>query len=249
MAIDNLLFSAVRVSTFNGQFPLTAGSGFFYGRGDRLFLITSRHVFIDEPSGHHPDRIELVLHTDATDLTSLATMSILLYRKGMSQWRQAVDSGGEVDVAAIELDRSVLPSAAVLRCFREEDLVSPGQAMPPGTPVLVVGFPLGFFDTRHHLPVVRTGAIASAYGIRFQGQGYFLTDVRTHRGTSGAPVVMRDATADPTFPWKLLGVHSASIDMGNREAGVDETLGLNCVWYADVLRTLTLPADSCGTSS
>lgn len=51
------------------------------------------------------------------------------------------------------------------------------------------------------------------------------------------------------FLWKLLGVHSASIDMSNHEAGVDETLGLNCVWYADVLRTLTLPVDSCGTSS
>jgi len=28
-------------------------------------------------------------------------------------------------------------------------------------------------------------------GIRFQGQGYFLTDASMHRGTSGAPVVAR----------------------------------------------------------
>jgi len=33
--------------------------------------------------------------------------------------------------------------------------------------------------------------IASSFGLRFQRQGYFLTDARKHRGTSGAPVVMR----------------------------------------------------------
>ncbi|MCK7502387.1 MAG: hypothetical protein MZW92_80370 [Comamonadaceae bacterium] len=41
------------------------------------------------------------------------------------------------------------------------------------------------------MPVVRHAVIASSFGLRFQGEGYFLTDARTHRGTSGAPVVMR----------------------------------------------------------
>ena len=85
------------------------------------------------------------------------------------------------------------------------------EAVEVGSSVLIVGFPLGFHDQLHHLPVVRQSVIASAFGIRFQGQGYFLTDARTHRGTSGAPVVMRDNAAaqrnDP-LPWKLLGVHS-----------------------------------------
>jgi UDP-N-acetylglucosamine 1-carboxyvinyltransferase len=38
---------------------LTRATGFFFDRGDRLYLITSRHVLIDEPSGHFPDRIEV----------------------------------------------------------------------------------------------------------------------------------------------------------------------------------------------
>jgi hypothetical protein len=87
--------------------------------------------------------------------------------------------------------------------------------------------------------------IASSFGLRFQGQGYFLTDARTHRGTSGAPVLMRrdgaPGTSDP-LPWKLLGVHSARLDMGNRDQA-DESLGLNCAWYADILLTLTERAD------
>jgi hypothetical protein len=110
--------------------------------------------------------------------------------------------------------------------------------------VLVVGFPLGFHDALHHLPVWRHAVIASPYGIRFQGQGYFLTDARTHRGTSGAAVVMRDvapSAATAALPWKLLGVHSSRMDMGNRDLVLDESLGLNCAWYADILMPLTNP--------
>ena len=83
--------------------------------------------------------------------------------------------------------------------------------------MLVVGFPLGFHDTLHHLPVARRAAIASSFGLRFQGQGYFLTDARTHRGTSGAPVVMRSGAADDPLPWTLLGVHSSRMDMSSRD--------------------------------
>jgi hypothetical protein len=111
-----------------------------------------------------------------------------------------------------------------------------------GSAALVLGFPLGFHDTLHHLPVVRNAVIASSFGVRFQGQGFFLTDSRTHRGTSGAPVVMRwtgDGSLPQDLPWKLLGVHSGRLDMLTRDHSQDESLGLNCAWYADILLTLT----------
>ena len=66
--IDSLLLSAARVLTFEGQRPLTNASGFFFERGRRLFLVTSRHVVVDEPSEHFPDRIEIELHTDEKNL-------------------------------------------------------------------------------------------------------------------------------------------------------------------------------------
>jgi hypothetical protein len=60
-----------------------------------------------------------------------------------------------------------------------------------------------------------------------------------HRGTSGAPVVMGGQSTDAQLPWKLLDVHSSRMDMGSRYLQLDEMLGLNCAWYADVLLTLT----------
>ncbi|MGH8726351.1 MAG: serine protease, partial [Burkholderiales bacterium] len=38
----------------------------------------------------------------------------------------------------------------------------------------------------------------------------------------------------------LLGVHATRLDVTNRDASQDESLDLNCAWYADILMTLTL---------
>jgi S1-C subfamily serine protease len=163
---------------------------------------------------------------------------MLLYQDGKSVWRQGGDAAGDIDVAVIELDRTALPASVALRAFTPAHLQGSLDEVEVGTSLLVVGFPLGFHDAVHHLPVVRQAIIASSFGIRFQGQGFFLTDARTHRGTSGAPVVMRSGEPE-ALPWKLLGVHSSRMDMATRDLEVDESLGLNCAWYADILLTLT----------
>lgn len=243
--IEPLLLSVVQISTFDGPRALTRASGFFFARDSHLYLVTSRHVLIDEPSGHRPDRIEIELHVDAVNLTRAMQYSILLYRHGRANWRQGVDAGGEIDVAVLEIDRSKLPADTVLCAFTPAHLQAMLEEVEVGTAILIVGFPLGFHDTVHHLPVVRQATIASSFGLRFQGHGFFLTDARMHRGTSGAPVVMRaegEDTACGELPWKLLGVHSGRLDMLTRDVQQDESLGLNCAWYADIVMTLTDPA-------
>jgi hypothetical protein len=96
------------------------------------------------------------------------------------------------------------------------------------------------------MPVVRHAVIASSFGLRFKGEGYFLTDARTHRGTSGAPIVMR--AAEPSslrgdLPWMLLGVHSSRLDVGSRDLNLDEAarteLRLECGHPADTHGKLT----------
>ena len=240
LAEDEVLFGVTRVLTFAGARGLTAASGFFFERDGRLFLVTSRHVLFDAPSGHAPDRIEIEMHTDPHDLTQVGTVSILLYCDGQAVWHQARDSGGAVDVAVLELDRSAMPPGCVVRAFGPQHLSVGFDLFEVGDRLAIPGFPLGFFDTVHHLPVVRQASIASAYGTRFQGLGFFLTDARMHRGSSGSPVLARvDAGSSGQARWCLLGVHSSRMDMATRDAEQDESLGLNCAWYADVLMTLT----------
>ncbi|HEU0201267.1 MAG TPA: serine protease [Burkholderiaceae bacterium] len=241
---EAILLAAARVLTFDGKRPLTNASGFFFERDERLFLVTSRHVVIDAPSKHFPDRIEIELHIDPDNLAESTGFSMLLYRDGKSVWREGLDGAGAIDIAVVEIERAALPKTAVYRAFTMHHLAGAEDVIEVGTSLLVVGFPLGFHDTLHHMPVVRHAVIASSFGLRFKGEGYFLTDARTHRGTSGAPVVQRVADADADarrgdLPYLLLGVHSARLDVGARDLKLDEALGLNCAWYADILRTLT----------
>ena len=240
--IEPLLLTATRISTFLGARHLTNASGCFFEHEGRLFVVTSRHVLVDAPTEHFPDRIEFELHLSETNLAQSTGFSMPLYRNRRSVWRQGTDAGGEIDVAVIEVDRTALPAAALYRAFTPQHLLGAGDAVEVGTSLLVVGFPLGFHDTLHHMPVVRHAIVASSFGLRFQGHGYFVTDARTHRGTSGAPVVLRvrdDAAPLGDLPWMLLGIHSARMDMLTRDLAVDEALGLNCAWYADILLTLT----------
>ncbi len=242
--IEPILLAAIRIFTFQQDRWLTNASGFLFERDGRLFLVTSRHVVFDEPSGHFPDRLQIELHTNAQNLAESTGYSIPLYRDGRSIWRQGMDAAGAIDVAVVEIVRAALPRGVVYRAFTPAHLLGRFDEVEVGCNLLVVGFPLGFHDTLHHLPVARHAIIASAFGLRFQGEGYFLTDARTHRGTSGAPVVLRLQNPEAglaDLPWRLLGVHSARLDVGTRDLGLDEALGLNCAWYADILMTLTAP--------
>jgi hypothetical protein len=240
--IESILLTSASIVTFDGTNPLTNASGFYFKRDERLFLVTSRHVLVDAPSKHHPDRIEIELHSDPDNLTESRGFSIPLYRDRKSIWRQGRDKAGEIDVAVIEIDRTALPSRTAFQAFTPQHLLERLDQVQVGTTLLIVGYPLGFHDTLHHMPVVRQAVVASSFGLRFQGEGYFLTDGRTHRGTSGAPIVMRASAPDERLgdlPWRLLGVHSARLDVGSRDHQLDEALGLNCGWYADILMTLT----------
>lgn len=241
-AVESVLLTVVYIKSYAGDQPLSTATGFFFARDERLFLVSCRHVVKDEDSRHHPDRIVLELHNDADNLVETTDFSILLYcPDGSPLWKEGSDSQGTVDVVAIEIDQSALPESALYRAFTLAHLQRPSQRVEVGSSLMIVGFPLGFQDWLHHMAVARHAIVSSSFGLRFQGMGYFMTDARMHRGASGAPVLLsrKGDKSLGELPWKLLGVHSARLDVGHRDLVEDEALGLNCAWYADVLEVLT----------
>lgn len=241
-AIEALLLTATRITTFAQSTALTNASGFFFRRGDRLFLVSNRHVFSDAASSHFPDRVEIGIHADTHDLTRQAVLSLPLYSEGLQQWRMADDHGGAADVAALEIPAACLPADAALQAFDETHLDARDEEISIGDSLTIVGFSLDQNDTTHHLPVARGAFIASAHGVPFQGQSCFLTDTRTLPGSSGSPVVRRrtcDGSPSPSPSWQLLGVHSTRMNISTVDQAQDLAPGLNCAWYADVLLKLT----------
>src|SRR5690606_31016602 len=98
------------------------------------------------------------------NLAKSTGFSIPLYQQAKSVWREGRDAGGAIDVAVIELEREALPKHAVYRAFTPAHLHRPADPIEIGSSVLVVGFPLGFHDTLHHMPVVRHAVVASSFG-------------------------------------------------------------------------------------
>jgi len=147
------------------------------------------------------------------------------------------DSAGDIDVAVIELHRSALPESVVYRASRLRICIAAGQ-VEVGTSLLVVGFPLGFHDTLHHMPVVRHAIVASSFGLRFQGKGYFLTDARTHRGTQrsagGDCATRRQAKAGANCRGRCLASTRKVRHRNGANLELDEALGLNCAWYRPI---------------
>lgn len=185
--IESVLLAVTRIATLFGLRPLSTATGFFFQREEHLFLITSRHVVLDEESGHRPDGLTIELHTDPQNVATTTQFFMPLYGDQHSLWREGRDSAGIVDVVAVEIQRAALPATLLMCPFTPAHLVAHLDAIEVGARVSIVGFPLTFHDLLHHLPVARQAMIASAFGLRFQGHGYFLTDARLHRGMSGAP--------------------------------------------------------------
>lgn len=240
--IESLLLAVTRVTTVLNKKEKTNATGFFFERDARLYLVTARHVLKDEASDHHPDSLLIELHVDPDNAVLVTRFMIPLFKDGKSVWREGIDSAGEVDVAVVELDRSALPATLSLKAFTPDHLIRQLDEIEVGMSILIVGFPLGFQDTLHHLPVARQAIIATSFGLRFQGMGYFLTDARMHRGASGAPIVARAASRQSgreDLSWLLLGVHTSRMDVDNRDVTKDEPLDLNCAWYADIIMKLT----------
>ena len=75
-------------------------------------------------------------------------------------------------VMAFENERGVtnasgffdLPATTVHRAFAPAHLPGANDRVGIAASRLVVGFPLGFCDTRHHVPVVRQAVVASLFG-------------------------------------------------------------------------------------
>ena len=94
--IESLPLSVTRISTLLGERSLTNATGFFFEREGSLCLVTSRHVVLDEPSEHHPDRIEIELHVNPVNLGETVQFSIPLYRDGKSIWREGLERQSEI---------------------------------------------------------------------------------------------------------------------------------------------------------
>ena len=229
-------------STGSASQPTNTGSasGFFYKQNLEVYLITNRHVVINEIKDFFPDHLVIRVHTSETNLLPNRDINIPLYNNQIPLWREHPHINN-VDVIAIKVS-NLLDSSDFITLWRDELFIQEEDLIELGAPVIIMGYPMAFYDSRHNLPISRSGTLASLYGANFEGNPYFLIDANLHPGTSGSPVYMpRSPTrktltgydiSDRPFPPILLGINSGEYSAD----GVK--LGLNVVWYAHLIREI-----------
>lgn len=230
----------------NGQ-PVGTATGFFYIKNDTVYLITNRHVVLDEEKRIKPDILRVRLHTDPNDITKNVDFDIPLYSNGAATWHVHRDYvKNKIDIAVIEIDQKKIKAGHFFKGLSASNFFPKNFVIQPGEDVMIIGFPRGLSDSKHNLPIVRNAMISSAYGVDFQGSPFFLVDANLHPGMSGSPVITKPKNVWPDdkgnislltgSPMYLLGVHSATL--GIKLPSGEEPLGLGTVWYGHLIEEI-----------
>jgi len=239
MQVSEVNFTTTLVRILREGDIVGSATGFFFKHNAIPYLATNRHVVVDVSGDQDPDQLQLVLHRSKQNLQMNWPLNVDLYSEGKQLWLQhPTHDPAHCDVALIPLDEKSLPGSRFdiflqsKIVFIESVLVNKEDVNPFGD-VVIIGYPLGFYDEKNNLPVYRKAMMASQYGVAFQDLPCFLIDANLHPGTSGSPVLNSHHTlfksGGSKEGYKLFGVHSA-------EAIVNEKpLGLNIVWYASLL--------------
>lgn len=220
------------ITTLTGRTFLGSATGFFYQSSDRHFLITNRHVVINEEESFFPETLRFIIHTSEITMTQVRSVVIPLYTQEKKHvWLEHPQKG--VDLVALAVDPFLSQNDAVYYWSTANSFPS-DSFLIMGDHLQILGYPKGFYDRANNLPIARSGTVASAYGSHFDANPLFLVDANLHPGTSGAPVLSQPrSTLNKTngsvalgqFPSFLLGVNS----------GEFLHLGLNASWYADLI--------------
>jgi S1-C subfamily serine protease len=250
MSFQSVVPSVSLITLLKAGVPNGTATGFFYKRGDKLFLVTNNHVCRDESDPSQPsipDLLRLRLHTSPSDLTQNGDYDVPLYAGSRHLWRNP-PSNPAADVAVIELDLQAVTSRFTITHWGPEALLPANRLLYPGEDIFIMGYPLGFYDEVNNLPVFRNAMIASTYRVHFMGQPLFLTDGNFHPGTSGSPVISKpknawvDASGNTAFVtgtnYYLLGVHSGTYSRLQNRPGqppIQIPLGLGLAWYAELV--------------
>jgi hypothetical protein len=117
--------------------------------------------------------------------------------------------------------------------------------------VIIIGYPRGFYDTHNLFPIVKSGIVASRWGMHFQNKPLFLIDAKLFPGSSGSLVLSKPTysivTDGPIAGSKeahfaFLGVYSGEPFLQAEPIDLDDItitrkygFNLGTVWYAELV--------------
>jgi hypothetical protein len=161
-----------------------------------IWLVTNRHVLIHEGQL----AASITFHHRKITANGFEWVPITVSGDDLKD-RCSFHQDDGVDVAIVRvvdlLSKVMLPvtpneKAMAYSAVSEEDFPGTGKLkVEVGDDVLVVGYPRGFYDDLVKFPIVKSGVIASFWGVPFGGKPFFLIDAKLFPGSSGSIVISK----------------------------------------------------------
>lgn len=190
---EQLYFTTVRIETTRNSGDKGIGTGFLFnyksGEKHYPFLVTNKHVI----SGAQKGVLTFLQGLDGKPLFGTG------YRLNIESferiWHGHANANIDVTITPLAPLVNHIKNAGVDVYFRmigselipsEDDL----KHVDAIEEVVFIGYPIGIWDTKNLLPVVRKGISASPIAMDFRGEPQFLVDASIFPGSSGSPVFL-----------------------------------------------------------
>lgn len=183
---EQLLYTTTRIQTktLNG---VGVGTGFFFEYGERIFLVTNKHVIKDAISGFFT-----VFKTKEIDGEKTAELgSLIKIDFTPNAFKGHPDN--EIDIAVANVSGMMNTDQPYIKWVNEELIPDENfmkKFISPIEDVLFIGYPSDIWDTKNGLPIIRKGTTATPYYVDFKGKNNFLIDASVFNGSSGSPVFL-----------------------------------------------------------
>ena len=230
--------------------------GYYYWREVKdTWIVSNRHVFLPKIEGKEsiPDLITFYMRKNVDG--GLQWDIFTLKREDIKQ-RLKLHADPTFDIAILRIG-DLSPkriqgqnnwwSAVSLDCLPHNCNI-PVQVADD---VIIIGYPRGFYDTHNLFPIVKSGIIASGWGLHFQNKPVFLIDAKLFPGSSGSVVLSKPTYSIVTdgpiagskeAQFAFLGVYSGEPYLHEEPIDLDDititrkySFNLGTVWYAELV--------------
>ena len=226
----------------------------YWRKVEGLWLVTNRHVLIND------GRLaaSITFHHRKVTANGFEWVPITVSGDDLKA-RCSFHQEDTVDVALVAvsdlLGKAIHPvadneKAMAYSAVSEDDFPGKNKInVEVGDDALVVGYPRGFYDEFSKFPIVKSGVIASCWGMPFGGRPYFLVDAKLFPGSSGSIVISKPISylienkqilqhSSGSRQFAFLGIFSGEPFRQSRPIETDnftiiskESYGVGVVWY------------------
>jgi hypothetical protein len=197
-AFSKLLFSTARLECHLTTGGVSTGTAFFFTyRIDEQrtlpLLVTNKHVVRDAQVG------QFQLHEALPDPTGQVIPSELSFGVTLTDFEKAwfMHPDPAMDICVMPFEplrqQAQAQGKAVFTCSLDDGLI-PSQEILDNLSamedVVMVGYPIGLWDSTNNLPILRRGVTASHPAVSFQGKQQGLVDMACFPGSSGSPILI-----------------------------------------------------------